>query len=126
MVNKIKNIDFITYELGFHDYIQYINSGGLGTSIVYMGARENYAEDELINTLASKKIKGVIANVPDVLDFPIFRYNTLEKLQRNNSTNEIFISYLANSGVRLANTFYRLKIFQICWTPLFLPLKKLD
>lgn len=102
-VNKLKNVDFFTYELGFYDYIQYVNSGGFGTSILYMGARENYAEIELLNILASKKAKGVIANVPDVLDFPIYRYNTLENIKKSNSTNEIFISYLAKSAVRLAN-----------------------
>ncbi|MDR6560210.1 MULTISPECIES: hypothetical protein [unclassified Arcicella] len=102
-LSRVQNIDFFTYELGFHDYIQYIKSGGLGTSIIYMGARENYGEIELLNILTSKNTKGVIANIPDVLDFPIFRFNTLKKLQKANSTNEIFISYLAKSGVRIAN-----------------------
>ena len=103
-LSRVKKIDFFTYELGFHDYIQYVKSGGLGTSIIYMGARENYGEIELLNILTSKNAKGAMANIPDVLDFPIFRYNTLKKIQKANSTNEIFISYLAKSGVRIAKS----------------------
>lgn len=102
-VGKLKDTNFFTYEIGFQDYVEYISSGGLGTSILYMGGRESYGETEVLSRLVNKKINGIIANVPDVLSFPIYKYFKNNKLQEQNEVNSIFISYLSGTGTRIAN-----------------------
>jgi hypothetical protein len=100
---KIKSVDFFTFELGLHDFVQYINSGGYGTFVDYMVNRESFGESLILDFLVNQKAKGIIANVPDALDFPIFKYYTLEKLKKSSGNDAIYISRWANSDVRVAD-----------------------
>jgi len=101
--SKVGNYDFFSFEFGIGDYIQFINSGSFGTYIAYMTDREIPGEIKILDNLISKIPQGVICNVPDVLDFPIYRFYTLAKLLEATEGQEIYIEYLSRTAIRKAN-----------------------
>lgn len=98
---RVNNIDFFTYEIGMHDFVSYYVNGGYGQPISMMKTdREGYfPENQLIQYLLSKGASGVIANVPDVLKFPFFRYYEYEKIV-SIIGNQVFTEFLGKSSVR--------------------------
>ncbi len=99
---KINNVDFFTFEFGWHDFQQYISSGGYGTYISYMVERESRGESVLLEFLANKQAKGVIVNVPNMLKFPIFKQYSLEKAKNINGNVPVYIEHWSKTDVREA------------------------
>ncbi len=99
---KTTNIDFFTFELGWHDFAQYISSGGYGTYISYMVERESRGELVLLEFFASKQAKGIIANVPNMLKFPVFKQYNLQNIQKFNGIEPIYIEHWSKTHVREA------------------------
>ncbi|GAB3521306.1 SGNH/GDSL hydrolase family protein [Emticicia fontis] len=103
LLNKqIKKVDFFTYEIGMYDFVSYYTNGGFGQQISFLTqAREGYyPENKVLDLLLSKGAKGVIANIPDIMKFPLFHYYTFENLE--SKVGNIFIERLGKNSVRLA------------------------
>ncbi len=102
--SKVKQVDFFTIELGLDDFISYYKAGGYGENIRFLTQdREGYfPEAILIDKLIAKGGVGVIANVPDVLKFPYFSFNTYKKVARN-SGRPVYVEHYERNHVRPAD-----------------------
>ncbi len=56
---------------------------------------------KLLDALVANKAKGVITNLPNVLDFPYFNFYTFDEIAKSNGASGIYIT-TANGIVRLA------------------------
>jgi hypothetical protein len=81
----IKNeiADFVIFELGIDDLVTGIlRGGGSGINDLYQGLLIPISEQSLLKDMASRKMKGVVLNVPPVLDFPYFSQFTNDKIKK--------------------------------------------
>ena len=79
--------DFVIFELGMDDMVRSVLvGGGGGLNSVFGGSAYFSTEFGLMKKMADKKTKGVILNVPDVLDFPYFNQFTEEKIKKSGRT----------------------------------------
>ena len=80
---KSQNADFFIFELGFDDTYRAIVSGGgsisPGPLILPNTVLPQFVA---MKSLANNQAKGVILNVPEVLNFPYFRQITAEKVSK--------------------------------------------
>lgn len=60
-------------------------------NLSYFTGSEYFPQEDLLAYLVKNQSKGVIATVPDVLKFPIFRLNTLSKIKEANNTENVYI-----------------------------------
>lgn len=93
---RIDNVDFFTFEFGFHDFIQFAQSGGYQTDISFICDREIIGEKILLDLLTDKTPYGVVLNVPNYLNFPIYKMYSSGLMDEN----EIFIEHWQKSDVR--------------------------
>jgi lysophospholipase L1-like esterase len=85
-----------TVMLGDDDIAQYALSGGRKTVTDIMVFSQNTRL--LLDALVSTQAKGIVATLPDILDFPYFNYHTLESLKgKNGLGNDIYI--ITNNGI---------------------------
>lgn len=90
---------FFTASIGEYDMLDFAISGGKNslteTSVFAINCQK------LLDALVANKAKGVITNLPNVLDFPYFNFYTFEQLAKNNNVAGIYIT-TGNGIVRLA------------------------
>ena len=80
---KNETADFVIFELGTDDLVTSISRGfGAGVNDFYQGAIVLPTEQGLLKDMSRRKIKGVILNVPPVLDFPYFNQFTNDKIKK--------------------------------------------
>ncbi|UBM57767.1 hypothetical protein LAG90_13190 [Marinilongibacter aquaticus] len=101
--NQKFKADFFTYEFGFHDFIQFAQNGGYTRDISFMCEREFTGEKVLLDKVASTVPNGVILNVPNYLNFPIFKMYSLEKALSKLGTENLYIEHWQKSHVRPAD-----------------------
>ncbi len=90
---------FFTASIGEFDMLDYATSGGKNalteTSVFSLNCQK------LFDALIANKGKGVITNLPNVLDLPYFNFNTFAELAKNAGVSGIYIT-TGNGVVRLA------------------------
>jgi hypothetical protein len=75
--------DFAIFELGTDDLVKIILRGGAGSlSSSFFGFDFYSKEFWIMKNLSDNKAKGVILNVPAILDFPYFKQFTEEKIKK--------------------------------------------
>ena len=80
---KQQSADFAIFELGMDNLITgTLNALGGGINDFYQGLIRLPSEQSLLKDMSNRKIKGVILNVPYVLDFPYFNQFTTEKVKK--------------------------------------------
>ena len=98
--NQKLKADFFTYEFGFHDFIQFAQNGGYTRDISFMCEREFTGEKVLLDKVSATVPNGVILNVPNYLNFPIFKMYSLEKAQSKLGTEILYVEHWQKSHVR--------------------------
>ena len=78
---KKQSTDFFIIEAGYDDIVEGIMIGG-GGGVPNQSAFTTTQISETFKTLAMDKAKGVVLNVPDVLDFPYFNQITNDKINK--------------------------------------------
>ena len=86
-----KKPDFFVMELGFQDVLSFVLAGAYRRNLSYFTGSEYFPQEDLLAYLVKNRSKGVIATVPDVLKFPIFKLNTLDKIKKANNTENVYI-----------------------------------
>jgi lysophospholipase L1-like esterase len=79
---------FFTLWIGVNDILSYATSGGDGSTLITDISTFKNAYTKLIQTLTSNSAKGVVANIPDVTDFPYFNKVTSLPFQANQFTSQ--------------------------------------
>jgi hypothetical protein len=75
--------DFVIFELGSDDLVKSMLRGaGAGVNDLYQGLLIPLSEQSLLKDMARRKMKGVILNVPPILDFPYFNQFTNDKIKK--------------------------------------------
>ena len=77
---KKQTSDFFIIEAGYDDIVAGIMTGG-GGGVPNQNAFTMTQVSETFQTFAINKAKGIVLNVPDVLDFPYFNQTTPEKIR---------------------------------------------
>ncbi|MFD1819729.1 hypothetical protein, partial [Pseudarcicella hirudinis] len=80
-----QNCDFFIFEAGMDDLVNSISLGGAG-GITGANPYGDTGGTLLIQSLYDKKAKGILLNVPDILDLPYFNQITNEKIKKLNVT----------------------------------------
>jgi GDSL-like Lipase/Acylhydrolase len=90
---------FFTASIGEYDMLAYAISGGKSslteTSVFAINCQK------LLDALVANKAKGIITNLPNVLDFPYFNFYTFDDLAKNIGASGIYIT-TGNGIIRLA------------------------
>lgn len=87
---KNETADFVIFELGTDDLVAGILRGfGGGINDFYQGVIVLPTEQGLLKDMAQRKMKGVILNVPPILDFPYFNQFTYDKIKKLGVTLEV-------------------------------------
>ncbi len=98
---KESNPTFFTASIGEYDMLDYVTSGGKSslteTSVFALNCQK------LLDALVANKAKGIITNLPNVLDFPFIKYINFDDLSRSHGVSGIYIT-TGNGIVRLATT----------------------
>ena len=82
--------DFVIFELGMDDMVRSVLvGGGGGLNSVFGGGAYFSTEFGLMKKMADNKTRGVILNVPDVLDFPYFSQFTEQKIRKTGITFKV-------------------------------------
>lgn len=96
---KESNPTFFTASIGEYDMLAFATSGGKSslteTSVFSFNCQK------LLDALVANKGKGIITNLPNVLDFPFLNFNTFDELAKNIGVSSIYIT-TGNGIVRLA------------------------
>ncbi len=96
---KESNPSFFTASIGENDMLDFATSGGIKplteTSVFALNCQK------LLDALVANKAKGIITNLPNVLDFPYFNFYTFDELAKNSGVSGIYIT-TGNGIVRLA------------------------
>lgn len=96
---KESNATFFTVSIGEQDLLSYATSGGKTS----MTETSSFALNiqKLLDALVANKAKGILTNIPNVLDLPCFNFYTFSELAKNLGTTEIYIT-TGNGIVRAA------------------------
>lgn len=98
---KESNPTFFTATIGEYDMLAFATSGGKSslteTSVFALNCQK------LLDALVANKAKGIITNLPNVIDFPYFNFYSFEDLAKNIGVLGIYIT-TGNGIVRLATT----------------------
>ncbi|WP_394991153.1 SGNH/GDSL hydrolase family protein [Emticicia sp.] len=98
---KESNPTFFTVSIGEYDMLAFATSGGKSslteTSVFALNCQK------LLDALVANKAKGIITNLPNVIDFPYFNFYSFEDLAKNIGVSGIYIT-TGNGIVRLATT----------------------
>jgi GDSL-like Lipase/Acylhydrolase len=86
---------FFTVSLGDDDIQAYATSGGTNTFTDVIVFSSNC--QKLLDALTANGAKGVIANVPAILQFPYFNYYTYDQFRTDNGNADIYI--MAGNGL---------------------------
>jgi lysophospholipase L1-like esterase len=99
---KLKKIDFFTFELGMDDCLEYYKNGAFAHELSFLiyGRESYYPEIWLLEDLKSKGAKGVIFNLPDVSRFPLFQKVKIQDL--NERQSPIFVERFGGNDLRQA------------------------
>lgn len=96
---KESNATFFTASIGEQDLLSYATSGGQ----ISMTETSSFALNiqKLLDALVVNNAKGVLTNIPNVLDFPYFNFYTFQELAKNVGSTDIYIT-TGNGIVRAA------------------------
>lgn len=96
---KESNATFFTASIGEQDLLSYATSGGKTS----MTETSSFALNiqKLLDALVVNKAKGVLTNIPNVLDLPYFNFYTFQELAKNVGSTDIYIT-TGNGIVRAA------------------------
>ena len=95
---EAQNANLFIFELGFDDIYRAIVAGGRSISAgPFAGYETTAPEFECMKSLAAKKMKGILLNVPEVFDFPYFKQITDEKISKLNVKIAVQTSYRSES-----------------------------
>lgn len=99
--DRLADVDFFTWELGADDFTEYFFKGGCGAPVSFVTSERegNFPENEILKELVARGAKGVIANVPEVLAFPIYHFYNSKNLT-DNSGESVYIRRYAGNDVR--------------------------
>ncbi|KAA9340167.1 SGNH/GDSL hydrolase family protein [Adhaeribacter soli] len=90
-----QNPTFLSLWIGNNDVLGYATQGGDGDEIITPKANFEFAINQIINAMALKNVKGVIANIPDLTKAPFFTtvpYNGLV-LKRQGQADSLKAAY---------------------------------
>lgn len=90
---KAQASELCTIELGLDDLIWYASSGGyrLDGIIARIGTPEGNPISSLLAQLKMKGTKAIVCTVPDVLQFPYFRFFTVAQLKKRNGDRPLYV-----------------------------------
>jgi len=96
---KESNPTFFTVSIGEQDLLSYAASGGRTS----MTETSSFALNiqKLLDALVANKAKGILTNIPNVLDLPYFNFYTFQELAQNVGSTDIYIT-TGNGIVRAA------------------------
>ncbi|GGD53804.1 hypothetical protein GCM10011514_17470 [Emticicia aquatilis] len=96
---KESNATFFVASIGEQDLLSYAASGGKTS----MTETSSFAINiqKLLDALVANKAKGVLTNIPSVLDLPYFNFYTFQELAKSVGTTDIYIT-TGNGIVRVA------------------------
>jgi GDSL-like Lipase/Acylhydrolase len=96
---KESNATFFTASIGEQDLLSYATSGGKTS----MTETSSFAINiqKLLDALVVNKAKGILTNIPNVLELPYFNFYTFQELSKNVGSTDIFIT-TGNGIVRAA------------------------
>ncbi len=81
-LKKQQQCDFFTFEIGMDDLVSSVMKGGKGGIFAIDPLRIDRSDEvRLIRNFAALKARGVLATVPDVINFPYFRQVTGEMIR---------------------------------------------
>lgn len=109
-IAKESKADFAILEVGIEDYLNQLTEGR-NVTLMPILARETHNDFEIIKSFSGK---GVIINVPDLLDFPFFHFYSYDKLSALYGKKELYAHY------------YNINTTNISPKALFLPTKNTD
>ena len=100
---KIKQLDFFTYEIGMQDFVELYENGAYLQEVGFLTFdREGYfPEDNLLKLLLSRGAKGVITNLPEIIQLPYFSKYTFGKIKAKVG-DKIYIQRYTKNDVRSA------------------------
>lgn len=98
---KESNATFFTASIGEQDLLSYAASGGKNS----MTETSSFAFNiqKLLDVLVANKAKGILTNIPNVLDLPYFNFYSFQELAKNVGSTDIYIT-TGNGIVRIATT----------------------
>ncbi len=96
---KESNATFFVASIGEQDLLSYATSGGKTA----MTETSSFAINiqKLLDALLVTKAKGVLTNIPNILDLPYFNFYTFQELAKSIGTTDIYIT-TGNGIVRVA------------------------
>lgn len=96
---KESNATFFVASIGEQDLLSYATSGGKTA----MTETSSFAINiqKLLDALVVNKAKGVLTNIPNILDLPYFNFYTFQELAKSIGTTDIYIT-TGNGIVRVA------------------------
>ncbi len=96
---KESNATFFVTSIGEQDLLSYATSGGKTSTTETSSFAINI--QKLLDALVVNKAKGILTNIPNVLDLPYFNFYTFQELAKNVGTTDIYIT-TGNGIVRAA------------------------
>jgi hypothetical protein len=96
---KESNATFFVASMGEQDLLSYATSGGQSSPTETSSFANNI--QKFLDALVVNKAKGILTNIPNVLDLPFFNFYTFQELAKSIGTNNIFIT-TSNGIVRAA------------------------
>lgn len=97
---KESNASFFVASIGEQDLLSYATSGGktsmTETSLFAINIQK------FLDALVVNKAKGILTNIPNILDLPYFNFYTLQEFAKSVGTTDIFIT-TGNGVVREAS-----------------------
>lgn len=96
---KESNATFFVASIGEQDLLSYATSGGKISTTETSSFALNI--QKLLDALVANKAKGILTNIPNILDLPHFNFYTFQELAKNVGTTDIYIT-TGNGIVRAA------------------------
>lgn len=96
---KESNATFFVASIGEQDLLSYATSGGKAS----MTETSSFALNiqKLLDALVTNKAKGILTNIPNVLDLPYFNFYSFQELAQNVGSTDIYIT-TGNGIIRAA------------------------
>jgi hypothetical protein len=96
---KESNATFFVASIGEQDLLSYATSGGKSSTTETSSFAINI--QKFLDALVVNQAKGILTNIPNVLELPFFNFYTFQELAKSVGTTDIFIT-TGNGVVRAA------------------------
>ncbi len=100
VLNSSSNVDLFTFELGMQDFVDFYSKGGYLQIMNFMTRdREGFfPEENIISQYVKNGSKGVLLNLPEVLDLPYFQLYSYDRI-----ISEIGEDILEDASIEIYN-----------------------